>query len=276
MKTTTFLSVILAIFWLMFTAPVASGQTRQENRQIAHIEGEITRLQNQANRLENSMEDTSSTIMVESKIMDLIAKLQADTANPKDVTSQLKSIRELKKLSSLLNETRKSKAEQVRNNRAVASQLTGLYSRIAQLEQNRKAIFDRYTNTIGIPREMTQNTMKRRLQANVIRREESSINVLEHLPIYGTMVDSTIMLKVVIDNQAIGTVSFQFKPVNGGLPQSVAVPAKTRTEINLIPGDYLVVTEYRSALHALNLTVGRVVQDYAGTACHGYVFYPPY
>ncbi|MFA5163682.1 MAG: hypothetical protein WC441_04145 [Patescibacteria group bacterium] len=260
----------------MFTAPVASGQTRQENRQIAHIEGEITRLQNQANRLENSMEDTSSTIMVESKLMALIAKLQADTANPKDVTSQLKSIRELKKLSSLLNETRKSKAEQVRNNRAVASQLTGLYSRIAQLEQNRKAIFDRYTNTTGIPREMTQNTMKRRLQANVIRREESSINVLEHLPIYGTMVDSTIMLKVVIDNQAIGMVSFQFKPLNGGLSQSIAVPAKTRMEITLVPGNYLVVTEYRSTLRAINLTVGRVVQNYAGIACHGYVFYPPY
>lgn len=276
MKTNTVYSLILAIFWLMITAPSVSSQTRQENKQITDIEKEISRLQNQANRLENSLEDTTSVALVEAKLTTMVANLQADTANPQNVFTQLKSVKNLKKVSGMLFEAKKEKAEKLNKNRAIISQLTGVYSRIAQLEQNRKTIFDRYTNTTGIPREMTQNTMKRRLQANVIRREESSINVLEHLPVYGDIVDSTVVLKVVIDNQAIGTVSFQFKPLNGGLPMAIAVPAKTITTITLVPGDYTVIAQYHSTLKSGTLNVSRVVKNYSGIPCHGYTMYPSY
>lgn len=275
MKATVFFAALLAIFWLM-TPSVVSSQTRQENRQIADIENEISRLQNQANRLENSLADTTYLAAMEAKVTTEIAKLVADTVNPVDIPSLLTATKQIDAKNVILGQIRHERFLARKQNREIQNQLNGLYARIAQLETSRKAIFDRYTTTTDIPREMTQNTMKRRLQSNVVRREESSINVLEHLPVYGNMVDSTVLLKVVVDNKAIGAVSFQFKPLNGGLAQPIAVPAKTKMEIFLVPGDYLVIAEYRSSLKTTIITVDRVVANYEGIPCHGYTFYPAY
>lgn len=275
MKATVFFSLFLAIFWLM-TPSTVSSQTRQEKRQIADIENEISRLQSQVNRLENSLADTTYLAAMEAKVTTEIAKLASDTLNPVDIPSLLAAKKQIDAKSIVLGQIRHEKFVTRAKNRETQNQVNGLYARIGQLEVSRKAIFDRYTTSTGIPREMTQNTAKRRLQANVVRREESSINVLEHLPVYGTVVDSTVLFKVVVDNKAIGTVSFQFKPLNGGLAQAIAVPAKTKTEITLVPGNYLVIAEYRSTIKTTTITVDRVVQNYEGIPCHGYTFYPAF
>jgi len=279
MKNVSIFSVILAVFISVMSLTSVSAQTRQERRQIANLEKEISRLKFDAGRIQNQVEDTTYYINLEGRIQTEISRLKSDTTTPGSVQIYMSAKKQLAERKTLLGRIQKDHQAAVRKNKNLIDQANGLYSRIGQLEKSRKVIFDRYTTTTSIPREMTQNTTKRRLQANVIRREESSLDVLEHLPIYGDMVDTTIRFKVVLENTMMWDVTILVKPVNGGLEQSIVLSPGTMTEINLIPGSYQAVVKANNTGRLVGtgpLTVSRVVRDYKGIECHGFVTTPKY
>lgn len=276
MKTTVF-SFILAIF--MASTSFVSAQTRQENRQIRDLEAEITRLQSQANRLKNQQEDTTYLVALERRVSSSIAALTSDTADPSDVASYQRAQVQLREKQALLTQIRNDRKQASVANQSLQLEINGLYARISQLESSRRAIFDRYATTEDIPRELTQNTMRRRQQSNVVRREELSLEVLKNLPVYGDTVGEVIRFKVIVENNLIFDATFDIVPIDGGLSLPVVVPPNSKETIFLVPGNYMVLCTNNATgkiVGAKAMGVDRMVKIVKGEECHGFTASPRY
>lgn len=279
MKKLTVFVVILAAFLSGSLNSSLSAQTRQEKKQISAIEKEISLKQVEANRFKNQMEDLGFYASAEARVVRVIAGLKADTSAPKDIKTFALAQKELKEKNLLLVKIQEEKAKATAKNKGLTEAANLVYARIDELENSRQVILDRYTTTTNIPREMTHNTMKRRLQANVIRREESSLDVLEHLPVFGDIVDTTLRLKAILANTMINDVTFLVKQLDGGLPQPIVIAPGETSEIFLVPGNYVVIVKNNSTGRIVgtgSMPIDRVVKYYKGLECHGFASTPRY
>lgn len=277
MKNSVFFVVILAIFGLCFLGSELSAQTRQQTRQMNSLDREITRLSGDVRRLNLQRDGDSYVVLLQQKLENESRELRFDTLNPSSLRAYESAKQELANKRAQIINLEKSRLGVSKHNGEIDSKIAVVSSRLAQLEGARKTIFDSYTTTTGIPREMNQNTMRRRLQSNVIRREEASIDVLEHLPIYGDMVDTTVRFMAILSNNLIFDATFMVKPCNGGLPISITLAPGQNEEIFLIPGSYQVIMINNSSgrlICNVPLTISRVVHNYKGTECHGFAATP--
>ena len=123
-----------------------------------------------------------------------------------------------------------------------------------------------------IPFVMTRLQMRRRLQSNVIRRQELVFKKLEQNPVYG----SELGFKGIIDNKYAYPVTFKFTPLDGGESKSVFVLAGKMQIETLVPGTYAVqfLDGGRELCSPSIFTVNAVINSYGGTPCHWFAYMP--
>lgn len=252
---------------------VFSQATRQEEKQLALLEKEITRLENIINQEEKSFAKNKHEVQFELWKKLRALEIQSDPRRAASVAEieWLKSEMERIKLQIDSVESIPSSSN---------SELDYKKKQLVYLQNQRDEMIQNFLSPdLAIPREMGPVTKNRRLRSNVVRREELVLAKIENnIGSSGAAinpVDSPQGYKVIFDNKYSLSTTFVLVPLNGGERVAISLSPKTRQNVFVLPGKYLVefiVNGRKWEELTSPLTIDGTSHLYEGELCFGFVY----
>ncbi len=281
-------SVIIMVMLVVSTVSAISlsaQPTKQERKQLESLDREIRKLDFQINRLELKIYSSGySHIDYLGEIKILKAKVDSLARfKPKNVVEMAQRDAQITKLDSMIQHDYQQLAKQpdVRN---LVQDLNWKWQHLEKLIKIRDVIYDHVYTSNQIPKEMGNVTVHRRLNSNVVRRQEMVIGKIEN-NLNGTSVSvaptDTGMItsagyKVIFHNYYYDNVNFRVEPLNGGDRTSYTLKSGGKEVHYLIPGSYLI--HYYSAGTELCspqiMTIDGQVRSYEGEPCYNFAYMP--
>lgn len=149
--------------------------------------------------------------------------------------------------------------------------LQNLKHQLATLQAEQKATYRE------VPVELTALRRNRRLNANVLRRQEIGLKALEQRTSAGGAAPNFVIDKIIIDNKNSRPANFIFRPLDGGEKLAVSLAPKSKETHCLIPGSYqveILVNGYLQGIH--RLTIDGSLSYYEGEPCAGFAYTSAY
>lgn len=242
------------------------AQTRQEKKQMSHIEREISRLESQLKDLQKDLEKEKASELYELKRELKEVEQMADPSQNEDFDSVAEA------------QARKEEIlDEIEDVEAISSSMAIDIKReeIGRMEEERQKIIQAWIRpSHSIPREMTAVTRNRRQNSNVARREDLVLSKIEeNINQAVSPACSEGGYKVIFDNKYNLNTTFILKGLDGGQRLAISMAPKTKERHNILPGKYLV--EYYVSGHRMNsldrLTIDGEIHYYESEPCFGFV-----
>lgn len=280
--------MILAIsIMLIVSASSIAQPTRQERKELTSLDREIKKLDFQINRLElkiysagYSPVDYLGEIKTLKTRVDSLAKFK-----PKNVVEMAQRDAQIAKLDSMIqyDYQQLAKMPDVRN---LIQDLNWKWNRIEKLVKDRDRIYDRVYISNQIPREMGDKTVHRRLNSNIVRRQEMVIGKIEN-SVNGTSVSVASIssqpgmitndgYKVIFHNVYCSNVVFKIEPVDGGDRTAYCLKSGQKEIHYLLPGRYLIhyLSDGVELCSPQILNIDGQVRTYEGESCYNFAYMP--
>lgn len=271
MKRVVIFSVMLAIF-LAISAVSQAQFTAAERQQLRDVENRVKKLDNE--------------------IKALRARIGNDKANQWDqLNYQLGTIEglvaELDQLDSIYINYKESMYDSLASvaenaNRAIIAleavkptkfdQLRSKMEEKKELEQTATNIFRKYSLFKGVPPEMKDRQLRHRLNANIARRQEMTLQIDEkNLSAY-TSSDSA-GYRVILKNFYTSPVDFVITPLDGGQSGRNLLSSGQELTVRLIAGQYLVNFYLNGQqLSPVKVVVDGTLKTFLNKKCFGYAY----
>lgn len=252
MKKVIFIGVLLLV-----VAPALFAQDL--SREISKLTTEIERLESSKNRGED--------LYLLSLKRSLEQKKRSFSLFLKRASSAEEVEKEKEEISKLESQIATIEAERTQ---VAGEKLESLKLQLAKLQEEQRL------NYREVPVELSALRRNRRLNANVLRRQEIGLRVLEQRTNTGATPDFVID-KIIIDNKNGRPANFIFRPLDGGEKLAVSLAPKSKESHHLIPGSYqveILVNGYLQGVH--RLTIDGSLSYYEGEPCAGFAYTSAY
>ncbi len=274
----TILKVFVVALMLILVNNI-SAQTIREKKQVQLLSKEISSLNKEIRNLQNSLLFDYSLDITElykvNSLLILRLKSEVDSLRVQNIQDSLKMCKKRIKILEM---------ETIPVDRAeVALEISNKKRRAQDLENEKDNIFVRYSTSRALPDELTRKERIIRTRTNVVRRDDLVLRKIENniSSSSSAMIDpsgSNSGYKIILANDYATPISFVINPVNGGEKKVVLLEARTKMNVYLISGMYLVSFNKGGTQFGESrpLTVNGVVHVYKGEECFGFAYMPRY
>lgn len=242
-----------------------------EDSKISYLESEINHEKRDVEELKSKLiPDYSVDIKRMEKLSDSLAN-----AITRDTLNERESLRYLYEDNQSHLYELKSAFAAFGNNAKIQDEILKKEKRIKELETFHESIINEYISYNGVPKEITRYEAEARSMANDLRRQEMVLKKVEN-NLGQSKNDASSEdkgLKIIVENNYGADITFMICPIDGGEQTAVCLASKKMTEINLIPGKYIVSTYAggRQIGEPRNLSVDGTIRNYKGKACYNFI-----
>jgi hypothetical protein len=274
--------IVVFLIMAAITAAISSpavAQTKQQFKQMANLKREISQLNLEIQKLQNSLQPDYSDNIKALNAEIIALEVVKDSLNGSTASDALDRFAEIERqidLKKKWQEFYAAKAIKFSENIWINAEIKKNQTKVALLETERDRIFLAVNTGNEIPKEMSNYTRRRCQNSNVVRREELVISKVENNIGAVNPQSSRSGYLVILENQNSNIASFEICPLNGGETTSHVLASDKTLDIYLVPGRYLVTVVLggykRYAPEVLEIT-GQV-KTVLGRECFGYSLIP--